>query len=121
MGRWIEYFASASANASHRARAYVAAVANLCEEWRNTLQESGGPRKGAAAWTLIDVLPAHPILTATMAVKATSRAKAAVYDAISQLEKAGVLKPLSTTQRNQSWEAVGLLDLIEAMEAGRLR
>jgi hypothetical protein len=56
-----------------------------------------------------------------MATQATGRAKAAVYDAISQLERAGVLKPLSKGRRNQSWEPVGLLGLIAAMEAGQLR
>jgi Fic family protein len=121
VGRWIDYFASASTTASHRARAYLAAAARLGEAWRVKLEENDPPRKGAAAWALIDVLPAHPILTATMATAATGRAKAAIYDAIRQLEKAGVLKPLSKTQRNQSWEPVGLLDLIAAMEAGRLR
>jgi Fic family protein len=121
VSRWIDYFASASTTASHQARAYLAAATGLCEEWRAKLQDNDPPRKGAAAWALIDVLPAHPILTATMATAATGRAKAAVYDAISQLEKAEILKPLSKTQRNQSWEPVGLLDLISAMEAGRLR
>ncbi|MEO6878636.1 MAG: Fic family protein, partial [Gemmatimonadaceae bacterium] len=88
VGRWIDYFASASASASHRAVAYLGAVTKLCEEWRAKLQQNHPPRKGAAAWALIEVLPAHPILTAAMATAATGRAKAAIYDAISQLERA---------------------------------
>jgi hypothetical protein len=55
-----------------------------------------------------------------MVVGATGGAKAAIYDAISQLEKVAVLRPRSKTQRNQSWEPVGLFDLITAMEAVRL-
>jgi Fic family protein len=118
VGRWIDYFAAASATAAQQARAYLAAATRLGDQWRSRLEHSDPPRKGAAAWALIDVLPAHPIITAPMAIAATGRARAAVYDAISQLEKAGVLQPLSTARRNQSWEPVGLLDLIAAMEAG---
>ena len=121
VGRWIDYFAGASTVASHQARTYLGAAQKLCEGWRARLEATDPPRKGAAAWALIDVLPAHPVLTGTMATQATGRAKAAVYEAISQLERAGVLKPLSKTRRNQSWEPVGLLDLIAAMEAGQLR
>jgi len=49
---------------------------------------------------------------------ATGRSKGPVYEALSQLQEAGVLVPLSTSRRNQSWEADGLLDLMEEFEAG---
>ena len=68
------------------------------------------PRADAAAWALIDVLPAHPIITAPVAAAVTHRAKAAIYQALSELQDAGVLVPLSPSRRNQSREAVGLLD-----------
>ena len=77
-----------------------------------------GPRAGAAAWAVIDVLAQHPIVTAPVATAATERAKAAVYQALEQLEDAGVIKRLSGGRRNQAWEATGLLDLIETMDAG---
>jgi hypothetical protein len=56
------------------------------------------------------VLTAHPIITVPLGVTATS---------IDQLGVAGVLTPLSESQRNRSWEAVGLLDLLAALEEGR--
>jgi hypothetical protein len=43
-----------------------------------------------------------------------------VYQGIEQLQQAGVLVPLSESRRNQAWEAAGLLDIIAALEAGRL-
>ena len=64
-------------------------------------------------------LPAHPIITAPVAAAVTHRAKAAIYQALSELQDAGVLVPLSPSRRNQSWEAVGLLDLLAGLEAGR--
>lgn len=120
VGSWIEHFAAASARAAHLARAYLTAVAALTTQWRERLSASPtAPRKGAAAWVLIDVLPGHPMITAPVAAAATGRAKAAVYEAIEQLKSAGVLIPLSDKRRNQSWEAEGLLDLMAGMENGQ--
>jgi Fic family protein len=121
VGKWIEHFADASARAAHLAKAYLAAVQALTAEWRESLSKSAvSPRSGAAAWAIIDVLPGHPLITAPVAAAATGRAKAAIYEGIEQLKTAGVLIPLSQARRNQSWEAVGLLDLIAGLESGQL-
>jgi Fic family protein len=120
VGQWIEHFAGASAHAAHLAMAYLNAVERLTAEWRERLTASPtAPRKDAAAWALIDVLPAQPVITAPIATAATGRAKAAVYQAIEHLTSAGVLVPLSKGQRNQSWEAAGLLDLMAGLESGQ--
>ncbi|MEK7757882.1 MAG: Fic family protein [Planctomycetota bacterium] len=120
VGKWIEHFADASARAAHLATAYLKAIEALTTQWREQLSASPtAPRADAAAWALIDVLPAHPMITAPVATAATGRAKAAVYEAIEQLKSAGVLIPLSEMRRNQSWEAAGLLDLIAGMESGQ--
>ena len=37
-----------------------------------------------------------------------------------QLEAAGVLVPLTESRWNRSWEAAGLLDLIEGLESGSM-
>ena len=63
---------------------------------------------------------AHPIISAPVATVATGRVKTAIYYAIKQLVAANVLKPLSASKRNRSWEAIDLLDLIERLEAGQL-
>jgi hypothetical protein len=92
----------------------------LSTEWRDRLLASSAPRAGATAWSVIDILPAHPIITAPVATAATGRVKASVYQAFEQLESAGVLLRLSASRRNQAWEASGLLDLIAGMDAGEL-
>lgn len=118
---WIEQFVAAAGRAARLANAYIGAVDNQSDKWRSQLVASGhAPRVGAAAWALIDVLPAHPIITAPVATVATGRVKTAIYVAIEQLVAANVLAPLSKSKRNRSWEAVGLLDLIERLEAGQL-
>lgn len=116
---WIEDFASAAARASSLAEAYLRAVTELMEDWRGMLSEGSAPRSDAAAWAIIDVLPAHPIITAPVAQAATGRAKAAIHNAVEQLVEAGVLEPVSSGKRNRSYEAAGLLELLEGLEVGR--
>jgi hypothetical protein len=69
---------------------------------------------------LIDVLPAHPVITVPVGVAATGRTKPAVTNGIAALEEAGVLAALGTSRRNRAWEADRLLDLIEHLESNEL-
>jgi Fic family protein len=116
---WIEQFAAATVRAARLARAYVSAVRALQERWREQLRSvAGAPRADAAAWTIIDLLPAHPMISAPVATAVTGRAKSRVYEAIDQLVGAAVLLPLSEGRRNRWWEAAGLLELIGRLEAG---
>lgn len=120
VGVWIERFAGVTARAALLAEGYLRAVQALTESWRAQLRTAAPAlRSDAAAWTLIDVLPAHPLITAPVAAAATGRSKPSVYQAIAELEGAGVLVPLSASKRNRVWEAVGLLDLLAGLEAGR--
>lgn len=65
-------------------------------------------------------MPAHPTITGPVAVAATGRARAAVYQGLDQLERAGILTTLASTPRNKVWESSELLDLIDGLEVGRL-
>jgi len=118
MGPWVEQFSDAAARAAGLAAAYLEAVTDLMERWRNRLSEGAAPRADAAAWAVIDVLPAHPVITAPVAAAATGRAKAAIHQALKQLVECEVLVPLSESKRNRSWEALGLLELLEGLESG---
>jgi len=119
ISRWVEQFAAATAHATGLAAEYLVAVRHLIAEWRRRLESFAAPRADAAAWALIDILPGRPIITSGIAQAETGRAKSAVHHAIAQLVVAGVLEPLSTSKRNRAWEASGLLDLLEGLEAGR--
>lgn len=120
IGEWIEHFASAAERAARLASVYLAAVAQLCAEWRSRLAAASAPRVGAAAWAIIDILPAHPMITAPVAAAVTRRSRGPIYQALKELEDAGVLLPLSSSRRSQAWEAAGLLDLLAGLEAGEL-
>jgi len=58
------------------------------------------------------------MLTAPVAATAIDRSRPQVYQAIEQLENAGVLRRVPKGKRNRVWEAVGLLDLLAGLEAG---
>lgn len=116
---WVEQFAATTAESAHLAKRYLAAVEQLMSEWRAQLSGTVSLRTDATAWSVIDVLPAHPVITGPVAAAATGRSKGPIYDALAQLQNAGVLVPLSESRRNQAWEAAGLLDLIESFENGR--
>jgi len=117
---WVEQFAVAAKRSADLAIAYLGAVEGLMSRWREKLREGAAPRSDAAAWALIDVLPAYPVITSPAAVSATGRAKSAVHRGIDQLVECGVLEPVSAAKRNRSWEASGLLDLLEGLEGGQV-
>ncbi|MEX1256759.1 MAG: Fic family protein [Gemmatimonadota bacterium] len=118
IGRWVEQFSSAAASAAGLASAYQGAVGALTRTWRAQLSAGAAPRADAAAWAVIDVLAGYPVITAPVAEAVTGRAKAAIHNAIQQLVECEVLLPLSQSKRNRSWEAAGLLDLLERLESG---
>jgi Fic family protein len=121
LGVWIEQFAAAAWRGARLATAYLEEVRGLSHAWRAKLRaRPSPPRSDAAAWALIDILPAFPVISGPVAAAATGRSKPQVYEALRQLEAAGVLVPLSASRRNRSWEADGLLDLLERLEAGQL-
>ena len=118
LASWLDHFAAATARSAQLATTYLGAAQDLIEGWREQLATARAPRADAAAWAVIDLLPAYPIITAPIAAAATGRAKSAIHQAIGDLEKAGVLLSLSESKRNRSWEATGLLNLLASLEAG---
>jgi Fic family protein len=114
---WISLFAAAAAHAAELASAHLRAVRSLQESWRESLRQGANPRSDGAAWLIIDALPGHPVVTLPVAVTAVRRSKAVVNSALVQLEEAGVLVRIGGGERNRTWEAAGLLDLLGALEA----
>jgi Fic family protein len=118
---WIEEFAAAARSAAGLAAAYLREVQQLTAAWRAKLSARAGlPRADAAASAVIEALPGYPVISAPVAAAVTGRSKPQIYEALDQLEAAGVLAPISGSRRNRGWEAVGLLGLLERLEAGQL-
>lgn len=116
---WVEYFCAAAAGAARLAGSYLRRLRGLMDRWHALLAESpDAPRSDAAAWAILQLLPAHPVVTAPAMIAATDRSRASVYDAIRRLADAGVLILVSRSRRNQAWEVVGMLDLLAEIEGG---
>lgn len=115
---WLTTFASTATQSANLASAYLGEVETLQKEWRAALGAAANPRADAAAWKIIEALPAHPMITVAVAVAMVGRTKAAVSEAMAQLELAGVLIRESQGQRNRTWEARGLLNLLNDLESG---
>lgn len=115
---WLTTFAAATAQSAGLASSYLARVEALQDQWRAMLHATANPRADSVAWALIDVMPAHPMISVPVAVAATGRTKAVVNEALLQLETAGVVTRASQGQRNRTWEATSLLDLLADLEAG---
>lgn len=115
---WFTTFVAAAAQSALLAAAYIGEVEILQKEWRKLLTNSANPRSDAAAWKIIEFLPGYPIINVPIAVAATSRTKAAVGEAMKQLETAGVLVRSSEREATRTWEAVNLLDVLGDLEAG---
>lgn len=115
---WLTTFAAATAQAANLASVYLQKVEDLQDQWRFMLRESENPRADSVAWRLIEVLPAHPKISVPVAVAATGRTKVVVNEALLKMESAGVVVRASQGQRNRTWEASGLLDLLADLEAG---
>lgn len=121
VGEWLEGFAAAAATAARLAQKYVDGVVELQQRWRDQARDWRTVRADSAVWSVIDRLPAYPLITVPVAVAATRRTKPAVNNAVADLVEAGVLVPTTDSRRNRAWEAVGLLDLIQGFEAEAAR
>jgi Fic family protein len=117
---WIGYFAAAATQSALLAQRYIAKVETLQETWRERLRAHRVVRSDAAAWTIIDLLPAYPIVTAAAVMSATGRDRSTVLRALDELCAAGVLHPATEGKRNQLFESSELLGLIVQMEVGQL-
>jgi Fic family protein len=110
---WVAQFARAVETAAKRAREFSSGVAKLQNQWREQL---GPVRRDAAVIPLINALPKYPVITATVAMKEIDRSRPATINALSELEKVGVLKRRRNQKKGDSWEAGGLFQLLKRFE-----
>ncbi|CQD07903.1 filamentation induced by cAMP protein fic [Mycolicibacterium conceptionense] len=79
-------------------------------QWREL---TGPVRRGSAAAKLLDLLPSTPILSSDDAVALIDAPRSSVFDAISRLRSAEVLRALTDRKRDQIWGASLVLDELE--------
>ncbi len=118
LDEWLGTLAVAVLSSVALAERYRTSVAELAAEWRQRLRDHANPRADAAAWLILDQLPAYPVLNRADAAEFSGRSLPAVDLGLRQLEDAGVLVPIrDQPPSRRSWEPSGLLDLIIRLDA----
>ena len=79
-------------------------------QWREL---TGPVRRGSAAAKILALLPDAPVLSSDDTVALIDAPRSSVFDAISRLRDAGVLRTLTDRRRNQIWGAGLVLDELE--------
>jgi Fic family protein len=110
---WYAVFVAAVQTAAGRAHRFAGQVAELQHRWRN---QAGDPRSGSGAARLIELLPASPFLDIRAAHDLLGGSDERARQAILRLERAGVLRRITSGDRNRVWESVGLFDLLDRFE-----
>lgn len=113
---WLEQFSTALIRAADLTRRYQHAVLALLSEWGDQLRH--GHRADSAVFAVLEVLPAHPVITSSIAVAATQRSVPRVNQALEALTNVGILTSITSGRRNRIWESPTVLDLIARLDAG---
>ena len=110
---WYRDFSLTVIKACRAARMLGGRIEGLQKQW---MQDAGMPRAGSAARRVIEGLPVQPVFRAAELVKTTGASKSAMHEAITALQRAGVIKQVTVGKRNRAWEAIGLLNLLDEFE-----
>ncbi len=90
---------------------------NLVEISLNWQQVLGRSRTQSAPNRLLELLQAQPTITAADAQKWLGVGTSGAYAAISRLETAGIIHPLTSRQRNQVWAAGAILQELDDLDS----
>lgn len=105
-----ETFARAARYASVTGRALVDDLADVLDDSRGLL---GGLRPQAAAWRVLPLLVAQPIVTAASVRSALGAGDMTAQRAIAQLAEAGVLTERTGRRRGRVWQHAGILAVLD--------
>jgi Fic family protein len=113
LNSWVGFFAAACTRAVDDAIAFERRCEELERDWRSRV---GRIRSGSSVDLLVRLLPGTPILTVKSAMAILGRSKPQVNDAVSRLERAGVLKQVTVGRRNRAFEAREVIDAFADLE-----
>ena len=96
---WVAWFADAVGGAGHAQQQLIGSVARLQTSWQDRLA-AVGLRSDAAAWTVLELLPRHLVLTSAEVVAALGTTPKGARAALSALADAGILTRYGTVSRS---------------------
>ena len=112
--RWVAWFADVVSGSATAALAWADEVDALMAVWRARLADL---RADAAARKIVEMLPAHPVITSATAARLVDVSDTAARTAIEQLHARGIVEPYAVPVRGPGrprmwWLAKGLADLV---------
>lgn len=113
--QWVSRFSDAVEGAASRTTEVLAAVADLQVSWRDAVSDR---RSDSAARRLVELLPAHPVVSARMVAELLDVSAQAARSALEDLAARGVLAETTTTaprgrgRPRRWWVASDLLGLL---------
>ena len=114
---WLGILTTAVLSSCALVERYRQSITELQADWQQRLRDHTNPRSDAAAWIILQRLPAYPVLNRADAIDFCERSVPAVDHGLRQLEQAGVLEPIrEQSPSRRSWEPSGLIDLIVKLE-----
>jgi Fic family protein len=114
----IDEFNHAALRAVHHGRQLVNRMAALRDSWRATVKA----RSDSAAWKILDLLPAHPVIDAETVARHTGAHVNGVRRSVAPLVDAGILiSSQHYRSHKQLYRAPAVLELLDdyAAEVGR--
>jgi Fic family protein len=115
---WLNTFSTAAIQSARLAETYLEQISTCQEDFRSKVTKKFNPRSDSSIWAIIDLLPAYPVITIGMLVESIGKTKAALNQAVLQLEESKILVPISTGARNRMWESPAILTLLENLNEG---
>ena len=91
--RWVAWFADAVAAAADAAADTLTSIDGLVGRWR---QDLAGLRSDATARRIVELLPAHPVISASLVVREVGVSHRAAAGALAELARRGVLSDAGT-------------------------
>ncbi|MED5812874.1 Fic family protein [Mycolicibacterium sp. 050232] len=110
LGPLLGTFIRSARIASAESRITAQRLREIPSQWREL---TGPVRRGSAAAKILDLLPSTPIFSSDDAVALIDAPRSSVFDAISRLRDAEVLRALTDRKRDQIWGASLVLDELE--------
>lgn len=88
---WVRWFADVVTGAGRAQQQLVRQVDELQATWRERLAAGKAPRSDAVAWQVLELLPRHLVLDASLVAGALSRSTRSGRDGLQQLAAADIL------------------------------
>jgi Fic family protein len=114
LDRWVRWFADIVSASSAAAFDWATEVDTLMQDWRSRVADT---RADAAARSILEILPAHPVITAGTAARFVNVSDTTARAALSLLHERGMLEPYEVAGSSGGrprhwWLAKELADLI---------